>query len=122
MSSEEIWRYSQHTERTHPTSTVAYPPLLLYRSPTKKGDRLSFQEFIFAFAQWLGLMEDEDDGASIWSQSQRQSRPVTRETSRDAAGAAAAAAASAAAGTSASSAIAADRLATNGGGEIERLI
>eukprot|EP00903_Cladosiphon_okamuranus_P011121 g10497.t1 len=26
-----------------------------------EGDRLSFQEFIYAFAQWLGLLDDDDD-------------------------------------------------------------
>lgn len=29
--------------------------------PKHQGDRLSFQEFIFAFAQWLGLLEDDED-------------------------------------------------------------
>lgn len=40
-------------------------------------DRLSFQEFMYGFAQWLGLLEDEDDFSSVWSSSLSQSqRPL----------------------------------------------
>lgn len=36
-------------------------------------DRLSFQEFIYGLAQWLGLLEEEDDSTSV-SLSRNQSR------------------------------------------------
>lgn len=40
------------------------------------GDRLYFQEFIHVFAQWLGLLEDDDD-LTVWSRSGSRSGVAT---------------------------------------------
>lgn len=47
-----------------------------YVSPTVPDDRLSFREFIYTFAQWLGLPEDDDDEILLLSQSGRLTEAV----------------------------------------------
>lgn len=65
--------------------------LVLFLKMTE--DQLSFQEFIYAFAQWLGLLEDEEDTMSIWSYSQSGSikrPPGSRATTSGSVGSSAA--------------------------------
>lgn len=61
------------------TETLPLVPLSgypFYVSPTVPDDRLSFREFIYTFAQWLGLPEDDDDEILLLSQSGRLTEAV----------------------------------------------
>ncbi|CAN0428136.1 unnamed protein product [Pylaiella littoralis] len=51
-----------------------------------EGDRLSFQEFIYAFAQWLGLLEDDDgDDESYEHETRPTKAPATTAVAHPAA-------------------------------------
>ncbi|CAM9285752.1 unnamed protein product [Ectocarpus sp. 8 AP-2014] len=62
------------------------------------GDRLSFQEFIYAFSLWLGLLEDDVDGDDDDKPYQHRSPQATPRAAAPVATAAVSAAAAAAAG------------------------